>query len=67
MFNPYAAGRKIYAGGRSMPTLGPVDPLGYRERDAITRVKRNAMLRMLKAQSKKKYMQPDWLRIGEKN
>lgn len=29
----YAAGNKVYGFGRSNPTSGPVDPLGYRERD----------------------------------
>lgn len=28
----YSAGNKIYGGGRSNPTSGPVDPTGYVER-----------------------------------
>lgn len=64
-FNAYAAGNKVYGGGRSMPTIGPVDKLGYRERDLKTRARRNAMLRRLKASSKKKYMSSDYL--GGKN
>lgn len=32
-FNSYAAGKKTYGGGRSMPTVGRVDPIGYKERD----------------------------------
>ena len=62
-FNRYAVGNKVYGGGRSMPTIGPVDPLGYRERDLQTQARRNALLRMLKANSNKNYMNPDWLRM----
>lgn len=43
-FSSYAAGSKTYGGGRSMPTLGPVDPLGYRERDLKLKARRNALL-----------------------
>ena len=49
-FNPYAAGSKKYgSGARDNPTQGPVDPLGYRERDAEIRMKRNALLRRIQA------------------
>ena len=47
-FNPYAAGAKIYGGSRYNPTMGPVDPAGYRERDRMRQVRRNAMQQMLK-------------------
>lgn len=60
--NKYAAGNKTYGMGRSFPTMGPVDKLGYRERDAKVRLRRNAMLRRLKAGNKKNYNSPDWLR-----
>lgn len=61
-FNSYSAGNKSYGlEGRSNPTMGPVDPLGYRERDATTRRKRNALLRRMKAHSGRKYMSSDWL------
>lgn len=60
-FNSYAAGNKVYGGGRSFPTMGAVDKLGYRERDLKTRAKRNAMLRRLKAGNAKKYKSADWL------
>lgn len=43
-----AAGSKLYGAGRSMPTVGPVDPSGYAARDRRTEVKRNAMLRKMK-------------------
>jgi hypothetical protein len=55
-FNSYAAGNKIYGGGRSAPNIGPVDKLGYRERDAATKLKRNAMLRRLKSNLKQNFM-----------
>jgi hypothetical protein len=61
-FNKYAAGSKIYGGGRPFPTSGPVDKLGYRIRDAETKARRNAMLRRLKAGNSKNYMNQDWLR-----
>lgn len=60
-FQAYAAGNKIYGGGRSNPTMGPVDKLGYRERDAAVRLKRNAMLRRMKASNSKNYMNPNYL------
>jgi len=60
-FNAYAAGNKIYGGGRSFPNMGAVDKLGYRERDAATKLKRNAMLRRLKATNSKQYMNPSYL------
>lgn len=62
MFNPYAAGAKVYGGGRSNPTSGPVDKLGYKERDLATKARRNALLRRMKAMQKGKYMTPDYLR-----
>lgn len=48
-FLPYAAGRKIYGGGRDAPNIGPVDPTGHRERDLKYQARRTAMLRRLKA------------------
>lgn len=59
---PYGVGKKLYGSGRSNPTMGPVDKLGYRERDRKTKAKRNAMLRRLKAQQKGNYMSADYLR-----
>lgn len=64
-FNKYAAGRKQYGGGRSMPTVGPVDKKGYKIRDRQTQTRRNALLRRMKASDKKNYMSSDWLR-GQK-
>lgn len=60
-FNSYAAGNKIYGGGRSWPTMGPVDILGYRERDLKVKGKRNAMLRRLKAGNAQDFNNPAWL------
>lgn len=48
-FLPYAAGRKIYGGGRDAPNIGPVDPTGHRERDLKYQARRTVMLRRLKA------------------
>lgn len=72
MFNPYAAGDKVYGTGRSWATRGPVDKLGYRERDAAQKARnrsknrlknkqRNAALRRMKANQDKRYMSSDWL------
>lgn len=60
-FNPYAAGGKNY-GAKGAPNVGPVDKLGYRERDATANAKRNAVLRRMKANRKRNYMDPDSLR-----
>jgi hypothetical protein len=60
-FQAYAAGNKVYGMGRSNPTSGPVDKLGYKERDAATRLKRNAMLRRMKAGNSGNFMSPDYL------
>lgn len=61
-FNPYAAGDKIYGGGRSFPTMGPVDKSGYRERDRAAAARRNAILRRMKARNSQNYMSSDFLR-----
>lgn len=60
--NPYSVGNKVYGGGRSFPTMGPVDPMGYRERDAKASARRDAVLRRLKAQQAGKYASADALR-----
>lgn len=43
----YAAGNKVYGAGRPMPTIGPVDKTGYRERDAKGMIWKNALSRRL--------------------
>lgn len=55
-FNSYAAGNKVYGAGRSNPTSGPVDKLGFRERDLAAKARRNAILRRLKARQGGKFM-----------
>lgn len=60
-FNPFTAGAKQY-GPRGAPNIGPVDPLGYRERDLRTAARRNAILRRMKAQQSSNYMSADNLR-----
>lgn len=61
-YQPYGVGHKLYGSGRTNPTAGPVDKLGYRERDLKTKARRNALLRRLKAGQAKKFMNPDYLR-----
>lgn len=56
---PYAVGKKVYGGGRPFPTSGPVDPTGYRERDARSQARRNAILRRMKATTKGQYGSAD--------
>lgn len=60
--NPYSAGEKIYGGGRSHPTMGPVDKLGYAERDLKHRARRNAILRKMQAKQDGNYASADALR-----
>lgn len=60
-FNAYSAGNKVYGGGRPMPTVGPVDPIGYAERDAHKKkpLWQTAAQRRLMAMKKKKPMSAD--------
>lgn len=63
-FLPYAAGNKIYGGGRDVPNLGPVDGLtGYRERDLKYQARRTAVQRRLKAIKDSNYASPDVQRM----
>jgi hypothetical protein len=57
-FNPYAAGAKIYGGSRYNPTMGPVDPTGYAERDRMRKVRRNATQQMLRDRMGKGFGNP---------
>ncbi len=56
---PYAAGDKIYGGGRDAPNIGPVDPTGHRTRDLKYQARRTAMQRRLKALKNSNYASPD--------
>lgn len=58
-FNPYAAGDKIYGGGRDAPNIGPVDPTGHNERDLKYHARRVAIQRRLKALQSNNYGSPD--------
>lgn len=60
--NPYAVGNKVYGGGRSMPSIGPNDPRGYRERDARYKARREAIERRIKARKQGRTMSSDNLR-----
>lgn len=59
---PYSVGNRIYGGGRSNPTFGPVDPTGYAERDLVAQARRNAMLRKMRAIQSGDTMSADALR-----
>lgn len=62
-FNPYAVGNVVYNGGNNAPHSGmKLDPMGYRERDQRAKVRRNAVLRRMKAQNTGNFNYPDWLR-----
>lgn len=58
-FLPYAAGDKIYGGGRDAPNIGPVDPMGHRTRDLKYQARRTAMQRRLKALKDSNFASPD--------
>ena len=60
---PYAAGGKIYGGGRDAPNNGPVDPMGHATRDLKYQARRDAMLRRLKALKAQNFMSSDVGRI----
>lgn len=61
-FNSLAAGNKLYGAGRTNPTMGPVDKLGYINRDATIRARRNAILRRLMSSHPGEYLQPGSMR-----
>jgi len=61
--NPFAVGHVVYNGGNRSPHFGTrLDPLGYAERDRRAKVRRNAVLRRLKAQNQRNFNHPAWLR-----
>lgn len=61
--NPYAVGKVVYNGGNTSPHSGmKLDPLGYAARDRKAKVRRNAVLRRMKAHNTKNFNAPDWLR-----
>jgi len=61
-YNPYAAGAKTYGFMRDAPNIGPSNPMGYRERDAKHRTRRNAVLRRMKKENAGQYAHPDFMR-----
>jgi len=63
-FNAFAAGAKVYGGGRYNPTMGPVDKTGYAERDRKLKVRRNALQAKLKAKGKGAYASSDAMRFN---
>jgi hypothetical protein len=63
-FNEFAAGAKVYGGGRYNPTMGPVDKTGYAERDRKLKVRRNALQAKLKAKGKGAYASSDAMRFN---
>jgi hypothetical protein len=51
-FNSYAAGKKHYGAGRTMPNIGPVgNKQGYAERDNKAQARKNAIMRRMKGMS----------------
>lgn len=60
-FNAYAAGTKLYGSGRSNPTMGPVDKLGYKERDRMQRARQNAIIKRLQNMQAGNYMSSSYL------
>jgi len=62
-YTPYAAGMKLYGGGRSNPTSGPVDKAGYQERDMLNRSKRQAVLNQLKKVQSGEIISPEVLNM----
>lgn len=61
---PYLVGNKVYGGGRSFPTMGPVDKLGYAERDRKAKARRGAILRRMKLVSKEDFANPEvWRKV----
>lgn len=60
--SPYAAGQRVYGGGRPMPTIGPVDKMGYKERDAKQNAKKRAMAQRVKANQKGNFFSPNAMR-----
>lgn len=59
---PYSVGNRVYGGGRPMPNIGPVDRLGYAERDAKASARRSAVSRRLQATQQGKLASADALR-----
>lgn len=61
-FQPYAAGIKHYGMGRSFPTSGTVNRLGYARRDNEAAARRNALLKQMQARQGGQFNSPDALR-----
>lgn len=62
----YAVGGKRYGGGwRDAPNIGPVDPMGFKERDAKANTMRNALLRRIRAGQQGKFMSSSFLNQGK--
>lgn len=59
---PYSVGNRVYGGGRSFPTSGPVDRTGYKERDLTAAARRDAVSRRLQSMQAGKYASADSLR-----
>ena len=45
-FNPFSAGKKMYANMSGAPTRGPVDMGGYADRDRRIAAKKAALMKM---------------------
>lgn len=60
---PYSVGNRVYSGGMPAPTTGPVDKLGYQQRDLEARARRYAVLNRMKAQQAGNYASADAQRV----
>lgn len=62
-FQPYSAGTKRYgASGRDAPNIGPTtNREGYAERDRLAKVRRDLMLRRMRATQSGNFMDPAYL------
>jgi hypothetical protein len=66
-YNNYAAGAKRYGSGRSMPNIGAVSGqglMGYANRDAKAKARKQAIMRRLKAQQTGNPMNPNILGVN---
>ena len=63
-FRAYAAGAKRYGAGQTMqPTMGPVDPTGYIERDLKVKARKKAMMNAMRTAQGGAMANPSVMRV----